>query len=144
MNRIKIVVSLIIGLSWGCATQPCTCSSPNRPVSVEADDILVIDSLREQRENLEESNAELAAWLSSIQQTDEHDIDLLAALGQRLAQPDALLTTLQSIDFLIEIALKNVSNANAAGYKRRVPRIEGGMLRRVGYDFAAGQIQSTG
>jgi len=107
-------------------------------------DTLLVDCLKEEQESLEQSNAELAALVQAIRQTDNQEIDLLASLGERLAGSDVLVTTLQSIDTLIEIALKNVSNAQTAGYKRRVAAIEEGVIKTVRCLVAQGRLQKTG
>jgi len=142
MRGSKLVLSLFVGLLWGCATQPCKCPLQSRPESAPADTLL-IDSLREEHKSLEESNAELAALVQAIRQTDNLEIDLLASLGERLAGLDVLVTTLQSIDTLIDIALKNVSNAQTVGYKRRTVAIEGGVLRMTRHSPMQGKLQKT-
>ena len=82
--------------------------------------------------------------MQAIRRTGAHEIELLASLGQRVAAPDVLVTTLKSIDTMIEITLKNVSNAQTVGYKRRVPAIEGGFLRMVRCEFSSGEFHRTG
>jgi flagellar basal body rod protein FlgG len=140
--RQSLVFSLVLCLSWGCATPPCKCPAQSRPESVPTDTLLM-DSLREEHKSLEQSNAELAALVQAIRQTDEREIGLVAALGKRLARSSVLVTTLQSIDTLIEIAVKNVSNAQTVGYKRRTVAIEGGILRMTRHSPMQGKLRKT-
>lgn len=104
---------------------------------------LLIRSLEEELEAGNQIERELASLVDAIRSSKKKEADLIALLGKRLQKSDVLLTFLRSIDTVIDMTLKNISNAKTVGYKKIRPFFDGEHLVMIQRVFTEGDLWRT-
>lgn len=104
---------------------------------------LLIRSLEEELEANSQFEKELASLVDAIRSSKNKEAELIALLGKRLQKSDVLLSFLRSIDAVIDMTLKNISNAKTIGYKKIRPFFDGENLIAIQRVFTEGNLCRT-
>lgn len=104
---------------------------------------LVIDSLHEELHSSQQFESELGALVESLRHSEDRQAELLAMLGDRMAQSSVLIQCLQSIDTAIDLTLENIRHAQTHGYKQVRAEFMGESVVEVRRRFTQGRLQHT-
>jgi flagellar basal body rod protein FlgG len=142
--RLSLFVGLVICV-WGCHSHDKRhqyvdgCRATEDHIGKK----LLIRSLEEELEAKSQFEKELASLVDGIRSSKKKEADLIALLGKRLQKSDVLLTFLRSIDTVIDMTLKNISNAKTVGYKKIRPFFDGEHLVMIQRVFTEGDLWRT-